>query len=323
MPREYDYAPTKKAAPVYKAPAYKAPAYSPAFKRKRDEEEFYVPPSPVVPAWLSGGGAGGGVTPRSPFDKLNELGTPSGLGGGNAIVPNFNTPASIAQGQAQYQAAPATPAWMQSYMNLFSGVGGIGSPTGLGGGVTSVPNFNTPASISQGQAFHRANVMERTANRDDVIPRTRVFNPRTGQEGLSYQAPAWAKDPLQSYIDLFAGVGGIGMPTGLGGGNAIVPNFTQAPILSEDVRQYAPRENVGSLPRPFVREHVTPQMARGPQRYVSPLPETDYVDPFGTRYGGNWTRYRQDGGGGGYGGGDYPQWLKDMYDNLYSLNWRD
>lgn len=36
-------------------------------------------------------------------DRLNLLGAPSGIGGGGAPIPNFNTPQTIASGQQQYR----------------------------------------------------------------------------------------------------------------------------------------------------------------------------------------------------------------------------
>ena len=52
---------------------------------------------------------------------------------------------------------------------------------------------------------------------------------------------------------------------------------------------------------------------------VAPAPAVTSGGSLGTTYGGNWGG----GGGGDYGGyADAPQWLKDMYDNLYSWNYR-
>lgn len=110
----------------------------------------YKPPATTPPTQTRGSGGrgwGGKAAPSSvggfqwpAWVNFDQIGAPSGLGGGS-IVPNFNTPAAIAAQQATFQARRAQggfnlPAWIHS-LNFDQ----IGTPNGLGGDVV-IPNFN-------------------------------------------------------------------------------------------------------------------------------------------------------------------------------------
>ena len=250
------------------------------------------------PAWLgnttgNGGfgqaGAGGNATTlRDRWSRLNELGTPSGIGGGSTPVPNFNTPASIAQGQQAYAqdhnipaaiSAPTPgmnqiPAWLRVIQSRINNSPYL-APTGLGGGNALVPNFNTPTSIAQGQ--------------DDG----NVYNPAL--LGITPQGT-----PTMG-VNSFIGQGGDA-------------------VRGPNQQAYTPWMPAGV--NTFIG--AGGQAVRGPMGQAVPVADAGGGIGFGTNYYGNW---RKGGGGGGYGGGGYsdygdaPAWM-NPYMNLYSLNWK-
>lgn len=272
------------------------------------------------PAWLGGqtsrpatsgsggnGNGNGGTVPawlQAIRNRLNNdpLMATTSLGGGNAMVPNFNTQASITQGQQTYAqnnptpnvvAAPApirtqnqAPAWMQAISNRVNTSPYL-SPAGGFGNTQPVPNFYSPTNDGN----------QRNPNEQG-----------TTEQGTSTQ-----------------------------GTNSFIGSGGEAVLGSNGSQAYFPWTPAGV--NTFIG--AGGQAVRGPQAYqtIGNFQSGDVnggsqaggggggSGGFGSNYGGNWRRGGGGGGGGGYGYGnnyDSPAWLKNdpQYMNLYSLNWK-
>ena len=156
-----------------------------------------------------------------------------------------------------------------------------------------------------------------------MTPSEPVFNPRTGMTGTQPVVPTW----IQNLIEFLAPKNREPYPLYAGNIPGTLGAKAGGPQYNVDMRGRGYQMPNG-LPNGVGRGYPTNQDRTGkyfgignspvlPTPSPAPTP-SDYT--FGTKYGGNW------GGGGGYadygGYADAPQWLKDMYDNLYSWNFR-
>jgi hypothetical protein len=249
------------------------------------------------PAWASSNrGRSAGVTPQTQTSgggswweqladkfktKMNELGTPTGIGGGNSITPNFNTPSSIENSQYKRMAAPA---WL----------GGSNRPTGSffsGGQARGVqaqtrqtrPGIFTPISGTDQPAsrFNPRGIQPRANNEpDSESPSLPIINPNE------------PTIPTGSFIAADGGA---------------VRNAGNAAYW---MPQGLPAYPTGTF------------FAGGGSQVAGPATNTQ--NGFGTSYGwgGGGGGYGGRGGygGGGYGGGGYNQWPEDM--GLFQWNYK-
>lgn len=265
------------------------------------------------PAWLgrpatrpttqTGGGGGNGEGDKGNAlsnlwqtitNRLNDSPyiAPTSMGG-NAPIPNFNTPQSIAQGQQTYAqnnnipravAAPTpgqfqTPAWISTIQNRLNNSPFI-RPTSLGGGNAIVPNFYDPTNDGNQR------------------------NP--DEQGVTTQGT-----PTQG-VNSFIGAGG----------DAVVgPNgFGYTPWAPSGVNTFV---GAGGQAVRGPQAYPTIGNFQSGDRNGGVVAGGGNGSGFGSSYGGNWRRGGGGGGGGGY-GYDTPAWLSNdpAYMNLYSWNYK-
>jgi hypothetical protein len=138
------------------------------------------------PPAFSGVTGSGKAGKKSPWDKLNSPAlAPSGLGGGNGITPNFNTPSSVTAGQESYRSRQ-TPAWVKTIQSALPAHGGVQRPTGFSGNGT--PPAQPPAWLGGGVGGR--------------------FRPPRGPRGDDVQAPTAPDLPTDSTQPVTGGEGG-------------------------------------------------------------------------------------------------------------------
>lgn len=151
---------------------------------------------PTTPATAGNGGWGGvqgGVKKKNPWDKLND---PMINPAYNANVPNFNTPESFNRADANRRAAvtdrtialrdgdtvnpnAGNPAWLNQYLGLFNGTGGIGMPNGIGGG-TVIPNNAAGNGNNNGNG--NGNGGNNTPDPGQIVVNGSAGTPRYGED---------------------------------------------------------------------------------------------------------------------------------------------
>jgi len=113
-------------------------------------------------------------------EKWNTLGS-TGLGGGNASVPNFNTPANIAKGQASPR-----PAWAQ---NMTSNLPAWARP---GQAQAGTPSQSAPWSMP---SFF-SNLTQPISGPDQPVSRWNPKGYQPGEEPISMNAPTTSNPSL-------------------------------------------------------------------------------------------------------------------------------
>lgn len=184
-------------------------------KQIKQQQMAYKPPANTPPAWTPPKKKKGNIgTGNSPLNS--EYLTPSSLGG-NTMIPNFNTPQSIAAGQLK---KPQMPAWMNTLTNAIAAVNGGGnswlSPMAISGPKQPGTQLSAPTAQPIKGTLKKPNQQTSGNNEVWVMPDGSTVNAIYPETTPSQSHPPGAYPVILPFVQqMLAGQGTA--PTGYSG----------------------------------------------------------------------------------------------------------